>query len=64
MVQQLAVEWFWNKIALKLSVDQINEFLPELKQANIIMKEQIVDAATWGALAETGEQYYKEKYNK
>ena len=27
-------------------------------------KDQIVDAATWGALAETGEKYYKEKYKK
>lgn len=25
-------------------------------------KEQIIDAATWGALQETGEKYYNETY--
>lgn len=25
-------------------------------------KEQIINAATWGELAETGEQYYNETY--
>jgi hypothetical protein len=34
------------------------------KQVKAMEKEQIVDAATWGALAETGKQYYNEKYNK
>lgn len=27
-------------------------------------KEQIIDAATWGALQETGEKYYSETYKK
>ncbi len=35
-----AVEWFWNKISLKLSVEQINEFLPEFEQAKEIGREQ------------------------
>jgi hypothetical protein len=33
-------------------------------QAKAMEKEQIIDAATWGGLAETGEQYYNEKYGK
>ena len=27
-------------------------------------KEQIIDAATWGGLQETGEKYYSETYKK
>lgn len=44
MKQQTAVECFWNKIALKLSVEQVKEFLPEFEQAKQIEKEQIVEA--------------------
>ena len=33
-----------------------------IQQAKEMEKEQIIDAATWGALAETGEQYYNETY--
>jgi hypothetical protein len=39
-MKQTAVEWFWNKIALKLSVEQINEFLPEFEQAKEMEKEK------------------------
>ncbi len=38
---QTALQSFWNKIALKLSVEQINEFLPEFERAKQIEKEQI-----------------------
>jgi len=44
MKQQTAVECFWNKIALKLSVEQVNEFLPEFEQAKEMEKEKIIDA--------------------
>lgn len=41
------------------------EYVIEGAKAKLQMeKEQIIDAATWGGLAETGEQYYKEKYGK
>jgi hypothetical protein len=57
MEQQTAVEWFYQRIL----AEDIKEIF---EQAKAMEKEQIIDAATWGALAETGEQYYKEKYNK
>ncbi len=37
---QTAVELLWSKIALKLSVEQVNEFLPEFEQAKEMEKEQ------------------------
>jgi len=33
MKQQTALQSFWDKIALHLSVTQINEFLPEFEKA-------------------------------
>ena len=54
---QTAVEWFYQRIFSK----DIKEVYEQAKQME---KQQIIDAATWGYLADTGEQYYKEKYNK
>jgi|LakMenE01Jun11ns_1017448.scaffolds.fasta_scaffold9864926_5 hypothetical protein len=34
--QQTALQGFWDKIALKLSVEQINEFIPLLYQAKVV----------------------------
>jgi hypothetical protein len=34
--QQTALQGFWDKIALKLSVEQINEFIPLLNQAKVV----------------------------
>ena len=42
--QQTALQGFWDKIALKLSVEQINEFIPLLNQAKQMEKEQIENA--------------------
>jgi hypothetical protein len=39
-MKQTAVESFWSKIALKLSIEQVNEFLPELQKALEMEKEQ------------------------
>jgi len=36
----------------------------EIKQALEMEKQQIIDAATWGGLQETGEKYYCETYKK
>jgi|688.fasta_scaffold340787_4 hypothetical protein len=44
MAQQTALQSFWDKIALKLSVEQINEFLPELQKALEMEKEQNMKA--------------------
>lgn len=34
--KQTAVQNFWDKIALKLTIDQVNEFLPEFEIAKQI----------------------------
>jgi hypothetical protein len=39
-----ALESFWNKIALKLSVEQVNEFLPEFENAKKMEQEQNMKA--------------------
>jgi hypothetical protein len=52
-----AVEWFYQRILAE-------DIKVVFEQAKAMEKEQIVDAATWGALAETGEKYYNEKYKK
>jgi hypothetical protein len=57
--QQTAVDWL-----IKKYHDYGAIYYEDITQAKAMEKEQIIDAATWGALAETGEQYYKEKYNK
>ena len=73
MAQQTALQSFWNKIALKLSVEQVNEFLPEFEQAKRMDKEQIMYAYCKGVndhdKHEEGhkidwEQYYNETFNK
>ncbi len=75
MAQQTAVEWFWSKIALRLSIEQVNEFLPELQKALEMEKEQIRNAIIWGTDIEAGlidrnykiqveEQYYNETYGQ
>jgi hypothetical protein len=71
MVQQTALQIFWNKIALKLSVEQINEFLPEFQEAKAMEKEQIIKSNRDGVdmcvdkkYFITGEQYYNETYNQ
>jgi hypothetical protein len=49
--EQQCIDW----IAIKSKAEELLE-----KE-----KEQIIDAATWGALSENNaEQYYNEKYNK
>jgi hypothetical protein len=66
MTQQTSIEWLLDEI--EKQAEGKYEEIPIciyifLEQAKAMEKEQIIDAATWGALAETGEQYYKEKYN-
>jgi hypothetical protein len=63
-----AVEQFWDKIALKLSVEQLNEILPLFEQAKEMEKEQ--KANTWNNAInaveknkwESFEHYYNETY--
>ncbi len=69
-MKQTAVECFWNKIALKLSVEQLNEFLPEFQNAKEMGKDQIINANRDGVDMVvnkenflTGEQYYNKTFN-
>ena len=60
---------FWNKIALKLSVEQVNEFLPEFDIALEKEKEQIADAFRNGSTSSMlggghWTQYYNQTYNQ
>ena len=69
MAQQTAVDWFMEKIGEKQPngmyvIDTLEDVANVFQQAKSMEKEQIIDAATWGALAETGEKYYNEKYKK
>jgi len=70
-MKQTAVESFWSKIALRLSVEQVNEFLPEFQKAKAMEKEQIINAHIKGHYAPSStlkyhdaEQYYNETYNQ
>ena len=38
--QQTAIQKFWDKIALKLSVEQVEEFIPLLKESKEMEKDQ------------------------
>ena len=35
---------FWDKIALKLTIDQLNEFMPLLEQAKAMHKNEIIES--------------------
>lgn len=75
-MKQTAVQKFWDKIALKLSFEQLNEFVSEFKKAKEMEKDQILDAYDRGEANEysyehiqdykdvSPEQYYKETYEK
>jgi len=76
--QQTAIQSFWDKIALQLSIAQINEFLPEFEKAKEMHKEQIENAWDRGQyIGETfpqrniepeyennSEEYYNKTYRK
>ena len=72
MKQQTALQSFWDKIALHLSVTQINEFLPEFEKAISMEKKHIRMAFENGEHnidpvgnlidSEGAEKYYNETY--
>lgn len=68
--EKTAVQMFWDKIALKLSFEQLNEFVSEFKKAKKREKEQISMAHLEGAMKmhhkeyESGDQYYTETYEQ
>jgi hypothetical protein len=67
MKKQTAVQSFWDNIALKLSFEQLKEFIPELKKAKEMEKNQIKDAyesGVWdvGCRNSDSKKYYNETY--
>jgi hypothetical protein len=65
-MKQTAVQSFWDKIALKLSVEQVNEFLPEFENTKEMEREQIEDAYWEGIFNGEfldGQGYYNETFN-
>ena len=72
MKKQTAVQSFWDNIALKLSFEQLKEFIPELKKAKEMEKEQILEFTNsfydecvmqCGSLNQSAEEYYEETFN-
>ncbi len=73
-INQTALQEFWDKISLKLSFEQIDEFVPLFYQAKEMEKEQMDKVAgDWwnegasymhdgGRRYESFEQYYNETY--
>jgi hypothetical protein len=76
-INQTALQEFWDKISLKLSFEQIDEFVPLFYQAKEMEKEQIINAVDEGISQGYGkyidtewgrendwkaEQYYNETY--
>jgi hypothetical protein len=55
------VTWLRNRD--EISIEQADKLRAQyLAEAKEIEKEQIIDAATWGANAPSGEKYYNETY--
>jgi len=69
-MEKSAVDFFWDKIASKLSFEQVNEFLPIFEKANKMFGHQIKDAFVGGLINfdntddYDSEQYFKERYGK
>lgn len=61
--KQTAVEWLaeYLKPSIALQTKYIDEYVKYAKQME---KEQIIDAATWGYISQSGEQYYNETYGR
>ena len=63
--KQSSIQQFWDKIALKLSVEQINEFLPLFEQAKAMHEVEIRMAFYDGQLHEgtkSAIEYYNETF--
>ena len=75
-MEQTAVEWLDENLqdtmyiqygysdGVRKIVIPIDEYMKLKQQAKEMEKQQIIDAATWGANSENGEKYYKETYGK
>jgi len=72
-INQTALQEFWDKISLKLSFEQIDEFVPLFYQAKEMEREQIINAFEQGEnnsvdyfnpenRIKESEQYYNETF--
>jgi hypothetical protein len=67
-MKQTAVQSFWDNIALKLSFEQLKDFIPEFKKAKEMEEGQIALAYSKGTLDgvnkdfTNGYTYYKKTY--
>jgi len=61
MKKQTAVQWLEAEI-IALENHSVKELMSLFNQAKAMEKEQIIDAATWGALHESTEKYYTSTY--
>jgi hypothetical protein len=59
MKKQTAVEWLVEQFDLTSDSPIIKNVVD---QAKAMEKEQIIEAATWGALHESAQQYYTSTY--
>ncbi len=65
MANKTALEWFIEQIpTMEILVDkELHQKAIEIfEKAKAMEKEQICNAATWGGLHESAEQYYNETY--
>ena len=67
--KQTAVEWLEEQFIWMIEdgvdwFDAFHSVMSKLDQAKQMEKEQIIDAATWGYISQSGEQYYNETYGK
>ena len=58
--KQTAVEWLVSQLNKQGFAQVVTD--EEIQIAKEMEKEQIINAATWGALHETGEKHYDETY--
>jgi len=61
--KETVVEWLKENLP-SLFQDDSGHYQKLFEQAKEMEKEQIIDAATWGGLHESAEQYYKQTYGK
>jgi hypothetical protein len=65
-----ALEYFWDSVVFKLSLEQADDFLSLFERAKEMEKQQIIDAYIEGGrkgfneFADDYEQYYNETFNK
>ena len=66
--KQSSIQQFWDKIALKLTIDQLNEFMPLFEQNKEMHREEITQTFENGYSSgyrdngDSGVDYYEETF--